>query len=375
MHGMDGTGDVAERRTATSNSPTPRLVAPRRQLLNLAESVLIAVAGGYLFDRAGFPAGWLAGALSFTAVAALAGRPIFIPTLLARALFVTLGMSIGAMVTPETLRGIGTWPASVVMVSIAMACVTVSTVTYLRCVHGWDLLTAIFAGIPGGLSQVVALAVEEHSDLRAFVIVQTVRVVILGVGIPAGLALFGLAGPTTLPASGVAIADAPGEFFVLVAASVLAAVGLLRLGFPGGLIFGPMLVSAVLHGGAFIHVNLPTWLAVTAMVGLGAVNGSRFTSTPLRMVTEFLGAALGSFAVALVVTAVFVLGVTALLSLPIPGVIIAYAPGSVDAMMILALALHIDPVFVGAHHLARVFTVSLALPIMVRYCTRADARK
>ena len=53
--------------------------------------------------------------------------------------------------------------------------------------------------------------------------------------------------------------------------------------------------------------------------------------------------------------------------LPISDVIVAYAPGSVDAMMIMALALHLDPVFVGAHHLARVFTVTLAMPIIIRY--------
>jgi uncharacterized membrane protein AbrB (regulator of aidB expression) len=58
--------------------------------------------------------------------------------------------------------------------------------------------------------------------------------------------------------------------------------------------------------------------------------------------------------------------VTELLSLHVGDVVVAYAPGSIDAMMILALALHLDPVFVGAHHLARVFTVTLALPVIVR---------
>ena len=33
-------------------------------------------------------------------------------------------------------------------------------------------------------------------------------------------------------------------------------------------------------------------------------------------------------------------------------------------MMILALALHLDPVFVGAHHLTRVLVVSLGLPVL-----------
>ena len=47
-------------------------------------------------------------------------------------------------------------------------------------------------------------------------------------------------------------------------------------------------------------------------------------------------------------------------------VMIAFAPGSVDAMMLLALALHLDPVYVGAHHVTRIFLVSLSLPFMAR---------
>jgi len=45
---------------------------------------------------------------------------------------------------------------------------------------------------------------------------------------------------------------------------------------------------------------------------------------------------------------------------------IAYAPGAVDAMMLLALALNLDPVYVGAHHLVRIFFVSLTMPLIAR---------
>jgi uncharacterized protein len=44
-------------------------------------------------------------------------------------------------------------------------------------------------------------------------------------------------------------------------------------------------------------------------------------------------------------------------------------------MMVLALALHLDPVFVGAHHLARVFVVSVSLPMLLRRVERAAVRK
>ena len=34
--------------------------------------------------------------------------------------------------------------------------------------------------------------------------------------------------------------------------------------------------------------------------------------------------------------------------------------------MVLALALHLDPIFVGAHHVARFLVVSLSVPMLAR---------
>ena len=64
-----------------------------------------------------------------------------------------------------------------------------------------------------------------------------------------------------------------------------------------------------------------------------------------------------------------------MLSLPVAEVMIAYAPGALDAMMLLALALHLDPVYVGAHHLSRFFFVSLAMPLMARRAAPRQARR
>jgi len=306
----------------------------------------------------------------FAGTAALLGRPISVPTRLAQVFYITLGISIGGVVTPQTLAGVAHWPLSIVLVCFAMACVTTGTARYLRAVHRWDAQTALFAAIPGGLSQVMVFAADRDVDLRAIAIVQTTRVAILAVCVPAGLGLFGLAGPTRLPPGALSMAQAPAEIATLVLASAIVGVGLLRLGFPGGLIFGPMLVSAVLHGGNFVHVSLPTWAANTAMIGIGAVTGSRFVNTSMRLLGSYIGAALGSFAVSIVIAAGFALAASHLMSANVSDVIVAYAPGSVDAMMILALAMHLDPVFVGAHHLARVFVVTLSLPILVRWTGR-----
>jgi uncharacterized membrane protein AbrB (regulator of aidB expression) len=76
---------------------------------------------------------------------------------------------------------------------------------------------------------------------------------------------------------------------------------------------------------------------------------------------------LGSFATAVVIVAVFAVILVGILSLPLAEVIIAYAPGAVDAMMLLALALNLNPVYVGAHHLMRIFFVLLTMPFVAHW--------
>jgi uncharacterized protein len=111
---------------------------------------------------------------------------------------------------------------------------------------------------------------------------------------------------------------------------------------------------------------MPWWITNTVMIAFGAVTGSRFAGTPLRLLVHYVGAAFGSFAVALSIAAVFAAGLVGILSLPPAEVMIAYAPGAVDAMMLLALALNLDPVYVGAHHLARIFFISFSMPVVAR---------
>src|SRR5258708_28520494 len=106
------------------------------KLRRTLETLLVAGAGGFVFDLVRFRAGWLAGAMLFCAAASLAGRPLDIPPNLARAFYIVLGMSIGAVATPETVAGMATWPASIFAVTIAMGAVTLGTVLYLKRVHG-----------------------------------------------------------------------------------------------------------------------------------------------------------------------------------------------------------------------------------------------
>ncbi len=359
----------------SSQSSTDRLAIAR----NVAETLVFAAIGGLTLGLLRVPAGFLSGSILMVAAASLAGRPMLMPMVPMRILLVLIGISLGAVVTPATLNGMAAYPMSIAVLLAAMICISVSGAAYLRVVHGWDKMTAYLAAAPGGLSQVMGLAAESDADIRAVAIVQTVRVVIIAVGLPAGLSLLGLVSSGARSVGGPFNPAQLGELTILIAASAVAALIAYRIRFPGGLLFGAMLTSAALHGSGYVHVVMPWWVTNTVMISFGAVTGSRFAGTPLRLLAHFIGAAFGSFAVAVTVTAVFAAGLVGILGLPIGEVMIAYAPGAVDAMMLLALALNLDPVYVGAHHLVRIFFISLAMPLLARRAGRklkaADALK
>jgi uncharacterized protein len=348
-------------------SPNDRLVVLRR----LVETLAIAASGGAALGLIGFPAGWLSGSILAVAGASLAGLPMLVPTLLVRAIFVLIGISLGAVVTPETLHGMATYPLSIAVLLLAMAVISVCGAGYLQFVHQWSKVDAYLAAAPGGMSQVLGLALELGGDLRAIAIVQSIRVVVIAVGLPAGLSLLGLVGHVPARATGTFGPATLYELAILVVVSSIVAIIAYRIRFPGGLLFGAMITSAVLHGSGLIHAVMPWWVANTAMVAMGAVTGSRFANTPPRLLLNFVGAAFGSFAVAVTIAAVFAAGLISVLSLRVAEVMIAFAPGSVDAMMLLALALNLDPVYVGAHHLARIFFVSLTMPLIARRTARS----
>jgi membrane AbrB-like protein len=352
----------------------PPLMPLLSTLRRPAETLAIAALGGAGFHLAGFPAGFVSGSMAAVAFVSLLGRPLSMPGWLARVFFLAIGISLGTVVTPETLQGMAAAPLSISVLAVTTVVITAASAYYLTLVHAWAPLSALLAASPGALAQVLALSAEYKADMRAIVIVQSVRVLILGVGLPGALSLLGFAATPIVRHSAFSLAQQITELGILIAVSVGAAYGLQWLKFPGGMLFGALLGSAVLHGTGLIHVALPPWLAYAAMVGTGAVAGSRFSGMTLRMLLQYLGAALGSFAVASVIVCAVLAALLQVVRIPAPDLVVSFAPGAQETMMIMALALHLDPVFIGAHHLARFIIVSMGIPLAVRRITRNAAR-
>jgi uncharacterized protein len=338
-------------------------IPTRTNTLNALETLAIAAAGGGLFLWAQLPGGLITGAMIAVGSAAIAGRPLTVPPVVTQSMLVLLGISLGSLVSRQLLQHVSAYPLTIALLALATFCSTFGSSLYLQRVHGWDQTSAFLAGSPGALSQIIILAAEKGADVPAIAVVQTVRVIILTAALPLLLTLTGLA-PVSAPTVLFATAS-PLELAWLIAASVAVSLLLRRIKFPASWMFGAMIGSSLLHGAGIVEGGLPPWARGIALVGIGAVIGARFARMRIKTLLGHLNASLGSFAIAIAISAIFVAFIAFTTHVHFSDIVVAFAPGAMDAMLALALTLHIDPIFVGAHHLSRFVFVTISTPGIV----------
>jgi membrane AbrB-like protein len=346
------------------------VVPSRTRVLTALETLGIGTAGGLLFLWANLPGGLISGALVATGIAAIAGRPLAVPPIVTQTVLVVLGISLGSVVSRQLIQHVSAYPVTIGLLAVATFCSTFGSSLYLQRVHGWDRTSAFLAGSPGALSQITMLAVERGADLPAIAVVQTMRVIILTAALPVLLALTGVA-----PASSSLLTLTPASpaDLVLLVVGALAVALLLRLvKFPASWMFGAMIASSVLHGAGLVDGGVPPWVRGVALVGIGSLIGSRFARMKPKVLLGHIHAALGSFAIAILISGIFVVVIALATQVRLSDTVVAFAPGAMDAMLALALTLHIDPIFVGAHHLSRFVFVTIATPGIVHLFGRTQ---
>jgi len=335
----------------------------RTKTLQFLETLAIGTIGGLLFLVTGLPGGLITGAMLAVGSAAMLGRSMAVPAHLTQAVLVLLGISLGSLMSRQLLQHVGAYPLTIGLLALATFCTTFGSSYYLQRMHGWDRTSAFLAASPGALSQIALLAIEKGADMPAIAVVQTLRVIILTAALPLILVATGLTS-SSAPALTMTVAS-PLGLVGLIGASVAVSLVLRMAKFPASWLFGAMIGSSVLHGAGLIDGGLPPLVRSIALIGIGTLIGSRFSRMRTSTLLRHLTAGLGSFAIAIVISAAFVMLVAWTTNVRFADVMVAYAPGAMDAMLALALTLHIDPIFVGAHHLSRFIFVTIATPGIV----------
>ena len=335
-------------------------------LAALAVTLAIGAVGGALAAVAHLPLGYLLGSLLSVGVIAAAGwRPlgwaITLPARLRFSFVPVIGVSIGAAFTPQVAgQALGWGPSLLALCLFVPVAHAVGYGIYRR--GGLARREAFFGAVPGGLIESVQLGEEAGADVRLLTVLQFLRLIGTIVAIPmlfwalTGQAVGSAAG-VTLTAAGLSLRDA-----VILVLGGLAGVAVGRaLRLPGWIITGPLTASALLHGFDIVQGAPPGWLIAATQVVLGTGLGARFVGIEGRILRQAAGLALINGIAALLLALGFALTLHALVGEPVAAVFLAFAPGGLAEMSLIALSLKMSVIYVTAHHVLRiVLAVSFA---------------
>lgn len=326
-------------------------------------SLALGAGGGALLGLTGIPGGWIAGSMLAVAIAALSGVQVNLATALRNLGFLAVGISMGSGVTPEALARLSSWPITLTLVILSIPLIAGTVTWFLMRVAGWNRATALLSSLPGALSYLMALAPETNADIPRVAIVQTLRIAILVAVLP--LAALWLSDP--VPPAAIVPLGGLEDAILLFVGGVGGAVLAYLVRVPAGLLVGGLFVSAVLHGSGLVEGRPPEWVAIAGFVSLGTLIGTRFAGTRWKELVQVLGVSLVSFVIGSSIAVAMALVGAVLTDFSVLKLIVAFAPGGLEAMVVLAFAMDLDPAFVAAHHLVRFLLIALAAPFVVRW--------
>lgn len=338
----------------------------------MALALALGAAGGALFWRLDLPLAWMLGAMCVTTIAAVARVPLRMSVRLRSVMVAVLGVMLGSAFTPELLDHAGDWVISLSALVPYLLIATLLCHLYFRRVGRYDPPTAYYSGVPGGLAQMIVLGTEQGGDTRAISLAHATRILLVVSTIPFWFRLTGEAGsPAASLAGGPHLLDVSlADLALLAAAAVVGSWIATRLRLPAATLIGPMIVSAAIHLTGLTASTPPLEAVALAQVVLGTAIGCRFAGTRAVTVLHAMVLAVGALVLLLTVAVAFALAVGWATGLDFDALLLAYAPGGLAEMSLIALAQNIDPAFVSAHHTLRIALVVLLAPLLFRLVAR-----
>ncbi len=341
----------------------------------------LGAGGGLAGWAAGLPLGVLLGAMVTVAVAASARVRLFgalpaVPPHWRYVLIPIIGVSIGGSFPPDFLtQALHWWPTVLAVTGFVPLAHWASYRIYRR-LGRVDPPTAFFAAMPGGFIEALEMGEARGAEMQMLVMLQFLRLILCIVLVPLTFSL--VTGHVVGSGSGAALPGAQlplgwTDGLILLAAGVLGYLAAQRLNFPAAVLSGPLLLSALAHASGLTHATPPGWMILVTQWVVGTTLGTRFAGLEPRR----LWLAMRLSVVAIAASLALAVGIALLLSGPVKepasAVILAFAPGGISEMALVAISLHLSAVYVTLHHLVRIVLAVLVARVGLRFLPEEKA--
>ncbi|HEY5607953.1 MAG TPA: AbrB family transcriptional regulator [Alphaproteobacteria bacterium] len=334
----------------------------------VALAVAIGAVGGVVFSYLRLPLAWMLGPMVAVTAAATLRAKVVVPAPLRTVCNGMLGLLLGSTFTPEIFGRVGEWAVTLGVMIAYVLLIAFTIVLIFRRVFGFDPVTAYFSGMPGGIAEMTIIGAAMGGDGRTIALFHGARVLIVALCVPMGFRF--LAGYEPQSIAALAGASVPMGAFDAVILTLGGVVGYFvaeRCRVPAPTMMGPLLASGLLHVTGLTHASLPAALVIFGQLGVGASIGCRFSGVRPATILRTLGLATVTVLVMLVLTLMFAFGLSHVTGLPYAELVLAYAPGGITEMCLVAYVLGFDVTFVATHHVLRFVFVIIVAPLAAKF--------
>ena len=341
--------------------------------INFLLLLIISFPSALVAEYLKIPLAWMLGPMLTISIATLSGLKLKMPKLALSVILIILGLYIGNYIDEKLLRQTHKWiGTSAIMFIYIMICI-IFVSKYLEKFANYEKKTSYFSAAPGGLGPLVMLAEHEKSDISQVATSHLIRLIVIITTFPFLVSYF--ASETVLKDEQFNFLDQNHyELIYLVITSIILIFIFDKIKVPAPLLSGPLVASGVLQISNIAYYQLPTQSIDFGLLILGASVGCRFAGKTLKEVYSNTKHSIVATLLLVLFSVIAAYAATFIIDKNFFSLLLAYCPGGIYEVAVIAIAFDLDPEFVSFHHIIRLLMIIFTVPIMVKIPNKKRGR-
>ncbi len=337
-------------------------------LLKMLLALVVGLCGSILFIFLNLPLPWLLGSIFATSLAIRFEKlPIISPKVFSPPARILIGLAIGSAFTPEILKHIPNYTASLLLVIPFTILVIFFGTYYYYKVLKYDLKTAYLGSMPGGVIEMVIIGEELKANTAKITLMQSSRLFFVVVSLPFIIQYIfkiDISGNQllTMPLKDINIL----EFLFLYIFGVVFAFLAKKIKLTAAFLMGPLIISIILYASGIISTSIPDEFLKFIQVVFGTIIGFTFRGVGLKTIYKTLLATLGHFVILATICLVFIAIIFYSLNFNALDIMLSFAPGGQTEINLIALLVASNLPYITLHHIVRLIIVMNIAPIVAK---------
>ncbi|EMN4127840.1 MULTISPECIES: AbrB family transcriptional regulator [Providencia] len=237
---------------------------------------------------------------------------------------------------------------------------------------GWTKQEAMLGSVPGAMAAILALTDHTHTPPQKIVISHTIRLIILI--LLAGIVVGSHGDPQPLIVLPSLTLEATFWLTVIVLTGLGLGLVLQRMHVPAPFMLTSLGAATLIQGWLDVQIHFPVMITELSMVLIGMNIGNHFIVFPLSSLIKNIYSSAQVVVINIFLTLLITLFAAWVTGYPLSVLLLAWAPGSMEAMTFAAITMNLDAGFVMSNHIIRMVIIQ-SIPSIVMFWQERRVKK